>query len=547
MSTRTRAIIILGVILLSIYGVIALWKEDRLLGLPKSAAQLRDNLKENIRLGLDLRGGTHMILQVRVHEAARAEADGVIERLKEELRKARIDYASIDRNEPASVEQTDSIQVNLRGVPSARTGDLRGLINERFGAWLLTAVNPTDYRLTMRPTEMIVLKREAVERTIRTLERRINPQGVKEMVIQAHGPTDTAFQILVQLPGVDDPAEAKQIMGTPGVLELCEVKDGPFSSPEQARAKNGGVLPLNTKLVPEVRRVGESGEAWYLLNRTPVVTGRDLRTARPGRDEFQKWETEFTLSKDGARRFGRYTEANVGNRLAIVLDNQVRSAPSIQTAIPDGNARITGAASQRDAADLALILQSGSLPAGIDYLEERTVGPSLGADSIRQGVTAGLVGLLLVVTAMVVYYRKSGVNAVIALTLNGVITLAALSYSGAVWTLPGIAGFILSLGMAVDSNVLIFERIREELRAGKGVVAAVEAGFGRAFITIIDTHVVTVVSSAFLFMFGTGPVKGFAVTLVIGLVANVFTAVFVSRTMFNWALSRRAQVATLSI
>jgi preprotein translocase subunit SecD len=348
------------------------------------------------------------------------------------------------------------------------------------------------------------------------------------------------------LPGVDDPTEAKQIMGTPGVLELCEVKDGPFSSPEQARAKHGGVLPLNTRLVPETRHLGESGQAWYLITRTPVITGRDLRNARPGRDELQKWETEFTLGRDGARRFARYTEANVGNRLAIVLDGQVRSAPVIQNRIEDSG-RITGAASQKDAADLALILQSGSLPAGIDYLEERTVGPSLGADSIRQGIVSGLVGLTLVMTIMLVYYRHSGLNAVIALLLNGVITLAALCYSGAVWTLPGIAGFILSLGMAVDSNVLIFERIREELRSGKGVIAAVEAGFDRAFVTIIDTHVTTVVSSAFLFMFGTGPVKGFAVTLVIGLVANVFTAVFVSRTLFDFALSRQRQVTTLSI
>jgi preprotein translocase subunit SecD len=218
----------------------------------------------------------------------------------------------------------------------------------------------------------------------------------------------------------------------------------------------------------------------------------------------------------------------------------------IQSRIDDSG-RITGAANQQDASDLALVLQSGSLPAGIDYLEERTVGPSLGADSIRQGVISGLVALALVITVMLVYYKHSGVNAVVALLLNGVITVAALSYFGAVWTLPGIAGFILSLGMAVDSNVLIFERIREELRSGKGVIASVEAGFDRAFITIVDTHVVTVVSSAFLFMFGTGPVKGFAVTLVIGLIANVFTAVFVSRTMFDFALSRQRQVTALSI
>jgi preprotein translocase subunit SecD len=232
--------------------------------------------------------------------------------------------------------------------------------------------------------------------------------------------------------------------------------------------------------------------------------------------------------------------------LAIILDNQVRSAPTVQSRIDDSG-RITGARDQQDASDLSLVLESGSLPAGVVYSQEQTIGPSLGADSIRQGITAGLVGLALIITVMLIYYNKSGLNAVIALLFNGVITIAALGYFGAVWTLPGIAGMILSLGMAVDSNVLIFERIREELRAGKSVVSAVEAGFDRAFVTIIDTHVVTVVSSAFLFMFGTGPVKGFAVTLVIGLIANLFTAVFVSRTMFDWELSRQRQQVKLSI
>jgi len=536
-SLRTKALVILAVILLCAFGVI---------GLPRSFQQAAANLRENIRLGLDLRGGSHLILQVRVHEAAKAKADMAIETLRQELRRANIDFTSIDRNEPQRVEETDSIQIQIKGVPSARAGDLRALVNERLGAWILTGVSSTDYRLTLRPTELLAMKRETVERTIRTLERRINSLGLTEPVIQQHGSSESEFEILVQLPGVDDPARVKQIMGTTAVLELAEVRDGPFSSRDQAMAKHGGVLPLNTKLVPEMRRAGERGEGWYLVNRVPVVTGEDLRNARPGRDEFGKWETDFTLGPDGARRFARFTEANIGNRLAIILDNQVRSAPVIQSRIED-NGRITGAVNEQDAADLAVVLQSGSLPAGIDYLEERTIGPSLGADSIRQGVVSGLVGVVLVVTVMVVYYKKSGLNAVIALILNALITLAALSYLDAVWTLPGIAGFILSLGMAVDSNVLIFERIREELRAGKGVVAAVDAGFDRVFITIIDTHVVTVVSSAFLFMFGTGPVKGFAVTLVIGLIANLFTAVFVSRTMFQYSLSRRTQIATLSI
>jgi preprotein translocase subunit SecD len=289
------------------------------------------------------------------------------------------------------------------------------------------------------------------------------------------------------------------------------------------------------------------GENWYLLTRTPVITGRDLRNARPGRDSLtNQWETEFTLNQDGARRFGRFTEANIGNRLAVILDNQIRSVATIQSRIEDSG-RITGQSNEMESSDLSLVLRAGSLPAGIVYLEERTVGPSLGADSIRQGVTAGLTGLFLVIVVMLVYYRKSGVNAVIALLMNGLITIACLGYFGAVWTLPGIAGMILSLGMAVDSNVLIFERIREEMRAGKGVVAAVSAGFERAFLTIIDTHVTTVVASAFLFMFGTGPVKGFAVTLVIGLIANVFTAVFVSRAMFDFSLYRQPNVQRLSI
>jgi preprotein translocase subunit SecD len=259
-----------------------------------------------------------------------------------------------------------------------------------------------------------------------------------------------------------------------------------------------------------------------------------------------KWETDFMLNKEGARRFGRFTEANIGNRLAIVLDNQIRSAPTIQARIEDSG-RITGMGTQQDSSDLALVLRAGSLPAGVVYEEERTVGPSLGADSIREGLTAGLVGLTAVITAMLLYYHKAGVNAVLALIMNALILIAALGYFGAVLTLPGIAGVVLTIGMAVDSNVLIFERIREELRAGKGVIAAVDTGFSKAFLTIIDTHVTTIVSCAFLFMFGTGPVKGFAVTLVIGLFANVFTAVFVSRTMFDWSLSRQRQVTSLSI
>lgn len=535
-AVRTRAIVIAGVLLLAAYGIV---------GLPQSIGDLKKNTQENIRLGLDLKGGTFLVLQVQVQDAMKAEADRTIETLKEDLRKHNIDYAGIDRNDPSTIAQADQIQINIKGVPPTKAGDLRTLINDRYQVWLLAPTSSTDYRLNMKPTEMIALKRDTIDRTKQTIENRINSLGVGETTIQQRGRAEADYELVVELPGVDDPARVKQIMQTAAMLEISEVKDGPFGSQEQALAKHGGVLPLNTKLVSGVTR-GENGETWYLLTRTAVITGRDLRNARASRGEMGQWETDFTLNKDGARRFARFTEANIGNRLAIVLDGRVRSAPTIQNRIEDSG-RITGANSQQEASDLALVLRAGSLPAGITYIEERTVGPSLGADSIREGLTAGLIGLAAVVTVMLVYYKGAGVNAVLALVLNAVILLAVLGYVGAVLTLPGIAGVILTVGMAVDSNVLIFERIREEMRAGKGVIAAVDTGFSKAFLTIIDTHVTTVVSCAFLFMFGTGPVKGFAVTLVIGLIANVFTAVFVSRTLFDWHLGRQRQVTELSI
>jgi preprotein translocase subunit SecD len=535
-NLKFKIALIIAILLICVYGII---------GLPKSKQELISNLNQNIKLGLDLRGGSHLVLQVQVQDAFKAEADQAIERIKEELRKASINYSAIDRNDPATLEEADRIQISIHGVASERTGDFRAILTERFPTWTLTPVNSTDYRLNMKPSEALILRKDTVDRSMRTIENRINALGLTEPVIQQRGRAEAEGEILVQLPGVDDPARVKQIIQTAAMLEISEVKDGPFGSQEAARAKHGGVLPLNTVLVRMAPR-GDSGESWYLLNRTAVITGRDLRNARPGQDEFRKWETSFTLTQEGGRKFARFTESNIGNRLAVVLDKQIRSVATIQSRIEDSG-RITGQASEIEASDLALVLRSGSLPAGVVYLEERTVGPSLGLDSIRQGLIAGLVGLLAVVVVMLVYYRGSGVNATVALILNAVILIALLSYFGAVLTLPGIAGFILTIGMAVDSNVLIFERIREELRSGKAVIAAVDTGFSRAFLTIIDTHVTTVVSCAFLFMFGTGPVKGFAVTLVIGLVANLFTAVFVSKVIFDWHLSRQRQVVSLSI
>jgi preprotein translocase subunit SecD len=535
-NLTTRTVIIVATILVCLYGIF---------GIPKSRAELTRNLQKNIRLGLDLKGGSHLILQVQVQDAMKSEADHTIERLKESLRKVNIDYASIERNDPTTVEAANSIEITIRGIPSQKTSEFRSLISEQFGTWNLAPINASDYRMNLKPSELVNLKRETVDRSIQTIDNRINALGLTEPVVQQHGRAGEEYEILVQLPGVEDPGQVKEIMQTTAQLEICEVKDGPFPTQEALRAQHGGVLPLNTRPVRMPARGGD-GESWYLVSRTAVIRGTDLRNARPGQDEFRKWEANFTLSQDGAARFGRFTEANIGNRLAVILDNQIRSVATIQARIEDSG-RITGLGGEQEATNLSLVLRSGSLPAGILFLEERTVGPSLGADSIRQGIIAGLVGLLLVVAAMILYYKKSGVNAVLALVLNTIVLLAALAYFRATLTLPGIAGIILSIGMAVDSNVLIFERIREELRAGKGVLSAVDAGFSKAWWTIVDTHVTTIVSCAFLFLFGTGPVRGFAVSLVIGLAANVFTAVFVSRTIFEYELGGRRQLQTLSI
>ncbi len=532
-----KAISIVAVLLICIYGII---------GIPKSKDELIANWNKNIKLGLDLRGGSHLVLQVQVQDAFKAEADLTIDRLKEELRKSSVNYQALDRNEPTTLATADTIQINIKGIPTENTSAFRTMIADRFTSWNLSPTSSADYKMTMKPTEALKLRSDTLTSSMATIEKRINGLGLAEATVQQRGRSESESEILVQMPGVDDPARVKAILQTAALLEIVEVKDGPFPDQQQALAKNGGVLPLGTKLAKKPAAAGEPGEQWWLVTRTPVITGRDLRNARPGRDEMNKWETSFTLGQDGARRFGRYTEANIGNKLAVVLDNQIRSVATIQSKIEDSG-RISGQSSEQESSDLALVLRAGSLPAGIIYLEERTVGPSLGSDSIHQGLLAGVVGVIAVVFFMLLYYKKSGINATLALVLNAIILIAMLSYFDAVLTLPGIAGIILTIGMAVDSNVLIFERIREELRGGKAVGAAISAGFGKAWLTIVDTHVTTVVSCAFLFLFGTGPVKGFAVTLVIGLLANVFTAVFVSRVIFDWELSRDPQMEHLSI
>jgi preprotein translocase subunit SecD len=532
-NLRVKFLIIAATILACVYGII---------GLPKSKQELIANWQHNIHLGLDLRGGTYLVLQVQEQDAFNSEANTVADQIRDAAAKASFTVGQIDVQEAKSVADAGNVAIVVKSVPSTQAGQFRQVISQQFPNWVSTGLNATDYRLTLKPTEVIAMRQNVLEQTKATMERKVNNLGLSEASVQQRR-ADTDAELLIQLPGVDDPAHVKQILQTAAVLELYEVKGGPFPSRADALAQNGGVLPVGTKLVPN--RTG-TNDSWYLLNRAPVVRGQDIQNARGEQGQNGTWQTSFVLSQSAAKRFSVFTGSHIGERLAIVLDNNVITAPSIKGQISD-NGVIENVGTQEEASDLGLNLRSGSLPAGVIYLQENTVGPSLGNDSIREGFTAGTAGVIAVVLAMLIYYKRSGINAVLALILNAIILIACLSYFGAVLTLPGIAGVILTIGMAVDSNVLIFERIREELRAGKSIPAAVDMGFDKALVTIIDTHVTTVVSCAILFLLGSGPVKGFAVTLVIGLVANIFTAVFVSKTIFDWELTRPKPVTHLSI
>jgi preprotein translocase subunit SecD len=536
-NLRYKFFFILAVILVCIYGII---------GLPKSKAELVANWQKNIHLGLDLRGGTYLVIQVQQQDAFNAQASSDADRLKEALKKAGVPYSDVGVDEAKTLQDAMKAAITVKGVPSTQSGTLRSVLTDQFGQWVSTPVNATDYRLTMRPSDALTMWQQTLAQSKNTIDKKINALGLSEASVQQRRDNDS--ELLVQMPGVDDPAHVKQIIQTAGVLDLYDVKGGPFASHEEALAQNGGVLPVGTRLIGS-NTTGDSarGGGWYLVARTPIVRGSEIRDAKAQNGQLPNtWETGFVLSQDAARRFSEFTGSHLQGRLAIVLDGKVLSAPTIQAQISDQGV-ITGAANQQDAADLALNLKAGSLPATVRYEQENTVGPSLGADSIQDGFRAGIAGVAAVIIAMLIYYKKSGINAILALVLNALILIACLSAFDAVLTLPGIAGIVLTIGMAVDSNVLIFERIREELRAGKTAVPAVDAGFSKALLTIIDTHVTTVVSCAILFLFGSGPVKGFAVTLVIGLVANVFTAIFVSRTIFDWELSEAPRAAALSI
>jgi preprotein translocase subunit SecD len=493
-------------------------------------------MQENIHLGLDLRGGTHLILQVMVDEAVGAESDRTAERLKEEFGKKNIKFSDVSRG-------TDPAQVVLKGISPDQVGQVRSIISEEFVDHDIASSAEGDLVVSMKPLALTQLKNTTVSRSIETIRGRVDSLGVSEPVIQEHGLGE--HQILVQLPGVDDPVRVRQIMQETGMLEYrLALRPNPFPTEQEAMASFPGGLPSNAEILPDGTRSGGGG--FWVVTKNAVVSGDDIRSATPGTSETGQSEVSFNLKTAAGKRFGAFTSANIGNPLAVVLNRKVRQVATIQSEIRD-QGRITGAFSAQEAKDLGKLLESGALPASIRYLEDRTVGASLGAESIKQGVTAGVVGLVLVVVFMLLYYHGAGINANLGLFLNVIILLGFLGYTGATLTLPGIAGVILTIGMGVDSNVLIFERIREELRSGKAPSAAVEHGFARAWLTIIDTHITTIVSALILFLFGTGPVRGFAVTLAFGLFANLFTAVFVSRVIFDAILNKKQRNEALSI
>jgi preprotein translocase subunit SecD len=539
-NLKWKAVFILAVILFCIYFLVGYPT------FPTSIAQIKDNFSRQIKLGLDLQGGTHLILQVQVQEAIAQETDTTVDRLTTVLRSKNVHYDEVRR--------VDDTHILIHNIDPAQYSVISDIVSAQYNnVWDMSpaAGQPNSYTLTLRANAIAALQDSTMSQTLETIERRINALGLTEPTIQLHGRKDN--EILVQLPGEGDPIRIKGVIQAGGQLELRSVEDPETYPSVAAYMAQHTVLPAGTELLPgrsETRnpaRATDSGETWYVLGRAPVVTGRDLRSAvERRRIESGDWVVDFSLSPEGASRFAPFTEKNVGRRMAIVLEHHVEMAPVIKEPLRD-SALIEGGFTQESAHDLALILRSGALPASIKYGEQRTVGPSLGADSIRHGVQASVLSLIVVMLFMLVYYRLSGANAVLALILNLIILLAALALFGAVLTLPGIAGVILTIGMGVDSNVLVFERIREEIRNGKSSAAAVDAGFDKAFLTIIDTHVTTVVSAFFLFLFGTGPIRGFAITLTIGLIANVFTAIYVSKTIFQYHLTKMDRQAELSI
>ena len=492
---------------------------------------------KQLKLGLDLKGGVHLVMRVHTDEALRTSTTTTGEQLRERLRTTGVNITSLTVTSPTSLR--------VEGVPQDRDAEFRRAADEIMSANYDR--NPGaggTYDFSMRPNIANQMREQTVVQAQETIDRRVNELGVTEPNISRYG--DTGDQLLVQLPGVSEVARAKEVIRSTAQLQFKLVEAGPAGTQEALLQQHGGKTPGDMEVISGVSEGGDAGTVYYLVRKIAAVTGQDLRNARPSLDENGRPAVAFSLTREGAVKFSKVTGENIGRFLAIILDNRVQSAPRIEGRIND-EGRIAGSFTSQEVADLSLILNSGALPASMSYLEERTIGPTLGADSIRSGVAASLAGLALVVVFMLVYYKLSGINAIVAMVCNLVLVLGIMAYFGAAMTLPGIAGFILTMGMGVDSNVLIFERIKEELAAQRGARTAVNASFSRVFLTLLDTHITALIAAAFLFQFGTGPIRGFATTLTIGLLTNLFTSIFVSKTLFEMVLQRQTAKQSLSI
>ncbi|HEY1895804.1 MAG TPA: protein translocase subunit SecD [Terracidiphilus sp.] len=535
-NLNSKIALIIAVLLICVYGII---------GIPSgfSGQALKDSLTRRIHLGLDLRGGAHLILEVVVSEAVNAETDNMVGLVQQELRKAHVTFTRVYKPDPAKPQV-----IRIEGVPPASVSTVRSTLDAKYSnEYDISGGSDNTFTLAMKPNVQSALEKKTVEQAIETIRDRVDSLGVSEPVIQEYGLG--ANQILVELPGIDDLDRVKSIIQSTARLSIHAVVGGPFPDEQAALASVSGNLPADQMLAhgSGAMATGSDSDSVYILQRTSQVAGNDFRSADPSTNQNTGQRIViFTLTNEAGDRFYDYTSANVGRSMAVVLGGRVREVASIKSAIRD-RGEIEGTFTEDEVTTLSKLLRTGALPASLNYLEDRTVGASLGADSIKEGVTAAIVGVTVVMIFMLVYYRGSGINADLALLLNLIILLGFMGYSTATLTLPGIAGVILTIGMGVDSNVLIFERIREEVRAGKAPSAAVDQGFAHAWVTIVDTHVTTIVSAAILFIFGSGPVKGFATTLTFGLLANLFTAVFVSRVIFDAHLNKMKPGEMVSI
>jgi preprotein translocase subunit SecD len=535
---KNKVVLIVAVLLVFLYGIF---------GVPSgvSGKNLAAALTKRIHLGLDLRGGAHLILQVEVKEAVNAETDNTAARVQQDLKAANLGFSQVIKPDPLRRSPNSDVEagrpelIEVDGVSPASVSAVRSLLDQKYSnEYDLGGGSNGSFTLTMKQPVEQALEAKTVQQAIETIRDRIDSLGVSEPLIQEYNLG--ANQILVELPGISDLDRVKSIIQSTARLEIHAVEGDPsgYADDQSAIAAVGGTLPPEDELVRGSGTTGGDTDRTFVLQRVSVVAGSDFRSADPSTNPNTGQRTvNFTLTDEAGNRFWDFTSNNVGKSMAVVMGGRVREVAVIKSGIRD-QGEIEGSFSQQEVMDLSKLLRTGALPASLIYLEQRTVGASLGADSIREGVTAAVAGVLLVWAFMLFYYRGSGVNADLALFLNLVILLGFMGFSGATLTLPGIAGVILTIGMGVDSNVLIFERIREEIRAGKAAAAAVDQGFAHAWVTIVDTHVTTIVSAAILFLFGTGPVKGFAVTLTFGLLANLFTAVYVSRVIFEAHLNK---------